>query len=96
MIHFTEHVDAGAKHHWPLVEDLVLQVFEDMDLRASRERVAFTHRLHLGLARSDDRVVGFKIAAWMRPDRLYSWLGAVDPAFRRQGIAGALLLQQHA
>lgn len=96
MIHFTEHVDAGAKRHWPLVEDLTRAVFDDIDLGACRERVAFTHRLHLGLARVDERVVGFKIAAWMRPDRLYSWLGCVDPAWRRRGIASALLVQQHA
>ncbi len=55
------------------------------------------HRdVHLGVARADERLVGFKLGYQRRPDQFYSWLGAVLPAFRRRGIATELLTRQHA
>ncbi len=43
----------------------------------------------------DSRLVGFKAGYATASDRYYSWLGGVDPDFRRQGIAKKLMNQQH-
>ena len=42
-----------------------------------------------------DRVVGYKFGYEERPGRFYSWLGGVEPEFRRRGIASALMHRQH-
>jgi predicted GNAT superfamily acetyltransferase len=47
------------------------------------------------LALSADRIVGFKVGYAKSQRKYYSWLGGVDPAFRRRGIASALMAQQH-
>lgn len=41
------------------------------------------------------RVVGFKIGYQDRKWRFYSWLGGVDPDYRKQGIASELMRRQH-
>jgi GNAT superfamily N-acetyltransferase len=41
------------------------------------------------------RVVGYKFGYEERPGRFYSWIGGVDPDFRRRGIARALMARQH-
>ena len=45
---------------------------------------------------SDGVPIGFKIGYALTSVRYYSWLGGVDQAFRRQGIAQALMDRQHA
>ena len=47
------------------------------------------------LALAADKIVGFKMGYAMSQRNYYSWLGGVDPAFRRRGIASALMEQQH-
>ncbi len=42
-----------------------------------------------------DQVVGFKIGYGHTPRRYYSWLGGVDPAYRRRGIGQRLMQLQH-
>lgn len=55
------------------------------------------HRRWLALfALSGDRVVGVKLGYAERRTRFYSWLGGVDPAFRRRGIARRMMHAQHA
>lgn len=46
-------------------------------------------------ARYEGRLVGFKLGYAMAERRYYSWLGAVHPEFRRQGIATRLARLQH-
>lgn len=43
----------------------------------------------------DSRLIGYKAGYAMTDTRYYSWLGGVDPAFRRQGIARRLMHRQH-
>ncbi len=43
----------------------------------------------------DAPVVGFKLGYAERSTRFYSWLGGVDPDFRRRGIARQLMVDQH-
>ncbi|MED5370691.1 MAG: GNAT family N-acetyltransferase [Myxococcota bacterium] len=47
------------------------------------------------LAWEQSRLVGFKLGYVDRPGRFYSWLGGVDPEFRRRGIGRALAALQH-
>ncbi len=47
------------------------------------------------LALSADKIVGFKVGYAMSQRKYYSWLGGVDAAFRRRGIASTLMDQQH-
>jgi GNAT superfamily N-acetyltransferase len=46
-------------------------------------------------AASAGRFVGFKAGYAMSQRKYYSWLGGVDPEFRRLGIASALMERQH-
>jgi len=50
---------------------------------------------HLGLARVDDQVVGFKLGYELDGQKFYSWLGGVTPELRGLGIASALMKCQH-
>ena len=47
------------------------------------------------LAIEDGRVVGFKIGYDIEDRVFYSWIGGVDPTFRRNGIAMQLIERQH-
>ena len=47
------------------------------------------------VAEIDSCMVGFKIGYATAYNRYYSWLGGVDPNFRKQGIATKLMDQQH-
>lgn len=46
------------------------------------------------VARADGRPVGYKAGYALEMRRFYSWVGAVLPAYRRHGIALALLREQ--
>lgn len=48
------------------------------------------------LAVEDDNVVGFKLGYEVEAGIFYSWLGGVDPNYRRHGIAKQLMEAQHA
>ncbi|MCC5856154.1 MAG: GNAT family N-acetyltransferase [Idiomarina sp.] len=63
----------------------------------TRERVE--HKLagvsHLILiAKSEAKIVGFKVGYELNKETFYSWLGGVVPAYRGQGIASLLLKRQ--
>lgn len=49
---------------------------------------------HSLIAEINGQPVGFKLGYQTRPGEFYSWLGAVLPAFRRQGVAQILLSEQ--
>ena len=56
-----------------------------------------TGRPHLAqVAKIDGAVAGFKVGYAETPERFYSWIGGVLPAFRRRGLAQRLLEAQHA
>ncbi|MGV3559321.1 GNAT family N-acetyltransferase [Larkinella arboricola] len=58
------------------------------------EEVKDRHMLTL-VALDDQTVVGYKMGYQRKPGHFYSWLGCVSPDYRRQGIAGELMRQQH-
>ena len=43
----------------------------------------------------DSYIIGFKAGYATAYDRYYSWLGGIDPNFRKQGMATKLMNQQH-
>ena len=47
------------------------------------------------VAETDSKWTGFKAGYAIAQDRYYSWLGGVDPDFRKQGVAKELMNQQH-
>ncbi|MFC4767956.1 GNAT family N-acetyltransferase [Effusibacillus consociatus] len=52
-------------------------------------------RLFTLLALKEQLVVGYKIGYERKLGHFYSWLGGVDPSFRKQGIASELMRRQH-
>jgi GNAT superfamily N-acetyltransferase len=62
-----------------------------------RERLAVKTDIHLIFAINEqNKAIGFKIGFREDPETFYSWLGGVLPDYRGQGIAKALMEQQHA
>ena len=51
--------------------------------------------LLVNVALVDGQVIGFKLGYERKAGQFYSWLGCVDSAYRGQGIADALMRQQH-
>ncbi|MBO9129557.1 GNAT family N-acetyltransferase [Bacillus sp. 165] len=52
-------------------------------------------KLLLNIALDNQKVVGFKIGYELNNNKFYSWLGGVDPHYRKHGIASMLMEQQH-
>ena len=47
------------------------------------------------VATLEEQVIGFKLGYEMEPGVFYSWLGGVDPDYRKQGVAQQLMVSQH-
>jgi len=43
----------------------------------------------------EEKVVGYKIGYTMDKNKFYSWLGGVDPNYRKHGIGSILMEKQH-
>ena len=85
-----------------LLDELValeVRIFGAADAydRARLRRRADGRRALLALvAHIGDSPAGYKIGYELTARVYYSWVGGVDPRFRRQGIARALMERQHA
>ena len=79
-----------------LIRKLEHMVFQDS--RSTKEKCSrIKHQQPLFLiAYAGERAVGFKLGYMLDEDTFYSWLGGVNKAFRRQGIAQCLLEKQEA
>lgn len=53
------------------------------------------HRFLVLVAIHDQVVIGYKVGYEDRTHRFYSWVGGVDPEYRKQGIASELMRRQH-
>ncbi|SFU99050.1 GNAT family N-acetyltransferase [Alicyclobacillus macrosporangiidus] len=71
------------------------QIFTGQDSSMIAVELQMKSRCFISLAVVTDKVVGYKIGYEDRTGRFYSWLGGVDPEFRRQGIASELMRRQH-
>lgn len=86
-----------APYAEPLLDELHalgLEVFGALDRAELAWRLRELPRASLFVARAQ-QLVGFKLGYAVASARYYSWLGAVHPAWRRQGIALQLLERQH-
>lgn len=88
--------------HLPPFDDALLRSIDEASSLVFGEAVASVRwRLKnmpaasAACARVDGGLVGFKLGYAMSETKYYSWLGGVVPAFRRRGIAGALMKAQH-
>ena len=43
------------------------------------------------VAKENNKIIGFKIWYELSPNKIYSWLGAVHPNYRREGMATKLM-----
>ncbi|WP_079508751.1 GNAT family N-acetyltransferase [Mesobacillus jeotgali] len=59
------------------------------------EKMAAKPELMVIIAQAGDNVIGYKIGYELSSEKYYSWLGGVDPDFRRHGIAAELMKRQH-
>ena len=58
-------------------------------------KMASKPEILIDMAMADSRVIGYKIGYELDPHTFYSWLGGVDPEYRKQGIAAELMKRQH-
>ncbi len=73
------------------------QLFEDAKLDFFIGRIQDKEDLIIALCYTiENDLVGFKLGYRYDKDTLYSWVGGVLPAFRKQGIAKKLMELQHA
>src|SRR5690606_41172852 len=81
----------------PQAVDLYNVIFRPRrDVAYFQRRFTGRHNILTLLAQVNDRPVGFWIGFELKPGMFYHWLGAVAPAFRRQGIARQLHEAQQA
>ena len=68
--------------------------FEDTDREMFLSRISNKTDLFITTAQSANGVVGFKLGYALNEHTFYSWLGAVHPDYRKQGIANRLAEMQ--
>ncbi|WP_019990060.1 GNAT family N-acetyltransferase [Rudanella lutea] len=77
---------------------LIAQIFGDQSPEQVAAELDYQQArtpLWVGLAFDGPVLVGYKIGYERKPGHFYSWLGGVLPAYRGQGIASALMTEQH-
>jgi GNAT superfamily N-acetyltransferase len=74
---------------------LARRVFAEVSPARVAWRMTNMPDLSCFVALAGGAAAGFKIGYAMSEDRYYSWLGGVDPAYRRRGIAAQLMDRQH-
>ncbi len=79
------------------VQSLSRELFGDAYVDRERDW-RFKHMPYFTVfqARSGANLVGFKMGYAYTRTHYYSWLGGVDPTYRRNGIARELMNRQHA
>ncbi len=82
------------RRYLPLALSLHRRVLGPLSRRRLRSVLKGRRKLLL-VALIEGQVVGYKFGYEERPGRFYSWIGGVDPDFRRRGIARALMQRQH-
>lgn len=77
------------------IRQLYQLIFETTDFQKFQNRVKKEKDLLFITAYKENTLLGFKIGYQKTPHVFYSWLGGINPDFRNQGIATALMLFQH-
>lgn len=84
----------GKKARAAPLAPLCARVFPEFDA-VYLDRLAHVDEPLLCRALADGELIGFKLGYRRGTTLFYSWLGGVDPDFRRRGIADALGVLQH-
>jgi ribosomal protein S18 acetylase RimI-like enzyme len=77
-----------------LIRDILIvanKVLKPTSLETFKAKLIGKKNPVIVLCRVDNQVVGFKVGFEKSPTTFYSWLGGVDPAFQRLGVASALM-----
>jgi predicted GNAT superfamily acetyltransferase len=83
--------DAALLHE---LNELAQRVFEQPSLKVEW-RLSAMPDASVATARSDGRLIGFKLGYAMTEVKYYSWLGGVEAASRGNGVARRLMQVQH-
>ncbi len=78
--------------------ELLTGIFDNQSAAEIRSELTYQHArtgLQTLVAVVNEQVVGCKLGYERQPGQFYSWLGAVHPEFRGQGIASELMRRQH-
>jgi predicted GNAT superfamily acetyltransferase len=96
MIKFQKLEPLSESHPlWAKLESLHGLVFGGENANGLWDRVSRKYAPTAFVATVGERVVGFKMGYERKSTAYHSWLGGVDPEFRRQGIARGLMKLQH-
>ena len=77
------------------IAEFYQSIFAETDVAKFHNRINSAEKLYTVLALSDDEIVGFKLGYQIDSHIFYSWLGGVNPQFRKLGIAQELMNRQH-
>jgi predicted GNAT superfamily acetyltransferase len=86
---------AELRRRLPEILELHAQVLGPLSQGRFCARLRGRRRVLVLAALVQDRLVGYKVGFEERPGLFYSWVGGVHPDHRRQGIARALMQEQH-
>ncbi|MBX7174256.1 MAG: GNAT family N-acetyltransferase [Pyrinomonadaceae bacterium] len=95
MIKFVEIEGKSNDQIWEKIKGFYQTIFPANDLVKFTQRINSAEKLFTVLAFFKDEIVGFKLGYQIDEARFYSWLGGVNPEFRKQGIANELMNRQH-
>lgn len=92
----TAKVDIVGLAEIPTIVEIYGKVYRPpRDAEFFRRRFLGRYNPLLLIASLDERAVGFFLGFELKPSVYFSWLLAVDPEFRRLGIASQLMDAQH-
>jgi predicted GNAT superfamily acetyltransferase len=92
-IHYNQFRSLPEAHIVNGMVTLHQSVFETSDDLITK--MANKPEVLIDIAMDDSRVIGYKIGYELATHTFYSWLGGVDPEYRKQGIAAELMKRQH-
>ncbi|MFK8139077.1 MAG: GNAT family N-acetyltransferase [Bdellovibrionales bacterium] len=86
-----------------LTEDLLGEIFQLEKLifkapygkKKIKSKLARNQRHILLIAKRQNEIVGYKFGYEKSKELFYSWIGGVSPSHRKNGIAKALMVEQH-
>jgi predicted GNAT superfamily acetyltransferase len=92
-IHYNQFLSLPEDHILNGMVTLHQSVFETSENLITK--MANKPEVLIDIAMDDSRVIGYKIGYELANNTFYSWLGGVDPEYRKQGIAAELMKRQH-
>jgi predicted GNAT superfamily acetyltransferase len=92
-IHYNQFLSLPEAHIVNGMVTLHQSVFESSEDLITK--MANKPEVLIDIAMDDSRVIGYKIGYELANNTFYSWLGGVDPEYRKQGIAAELMKRQH-